>query len=78
MLKQNDVKSRGVTASMCFVLMVFNLSAATAHLLMLICRCVSGQSFTHLGMLFHKDRKTKHAIEAHFSQACASVVSIFI
>ena len=34
------------------------------------------QSFTHLGMLFHADRKIKHAFQARFSRACASVGSI--
>ena len=28
------------------------------------------QSFTHLGILFHEDRKIKHAVQAHFSMAC--------
>ena len=28
------------------------------------------QSFTYLGMLFHEDRKIKHAVQARFSKAC--------
>ena len=33
------------------------------------------QSFTYLGMLFHEDRQIKHAVQARFSKACASVGS---
>ena len=35
------------------------------------------QSFTYLGMLLHEDRKIKHAVQARFSKACASLGSIF-
>ena len=34
-------------------------------------------SFTYLGMLFHEDGKIKHAVQARFNKACASVGSIF-
>ena len=34
-------------------------------------------SFAYLGMLFHEDRKIKHAVQARFNRACASVGSIF-
>ena len=37
----------------------------------------SGGSFTYLGMLFHEDSKIRHAVQARFSKACASVGSIF-
>ena len=35
------------------------------------------KSFTYLGMLFHEDSKIRHAVQARFSKACASVGSIF-
>lgn len=35
------------------------------------------KSFTYLGMLFHEDGKIRHAVQARFSKACASVGSIF-
>ena len=34
-------------------------------------------SVSYLGMLFHEDRKIKHAVQACFSKACASMGSIF-
>ena len=38
---------------------------------------IRSQSFTYPGMLFHEDRKIKHALQVRFSKACASVGSIF-
>ena len=35
------------------------------------------KSFTYLGMLFHEDSMIRHAVQARFSKACASVGSIF-
>ena len=35
------------------------------------------KSFTYLGMLFHEDSKIRHAVQARFTKACASVGSIF-
>ena len=35
------------------------------------------KSFTYLGMLLHEDSKIRHAVQARFSKACASVGSIF-
>ena len=35
------------------------------------------KSFTYLGMLFHEDSKIRHAIQARFSKACASVTSVW-
>ena len=35
------------------------------------------KSFTYLGMLFHEDSKIRHAVQARFCKACASVGSIF-
>ena len=34
------------------------------------------KSFTYLGMRFHEDGKIRHAVQARFSKACASVGSI--
>ena len=34
------------------------------------------QSFTNLGMLFHEDRKIKHAMHSRFSKACGALGSI--
>ena len=33
------------------------------------------QTFNYLDMLFHKERKIKHTVQARFSKACASVES---
>ena len=35
------------------------------------------KSFTCLGMLFYEDRQIRHAVQARFSKACASVGSVF-